>query len=149
MHLSLLRAYTPDELLVMSHREAWNLFVRMRWLGEPHCPHCGTTHPRLHTARAWQFQCRRRRCNASFSVTSSTVFADHRMPLNELAHDLLLLLDRGDKSVNYIAKTESCVSEKPLYLLAKKIKEAQAGLTVSKVKHMWHPKKTREYKRRA
>lgn len=65
----------------MSDDQAFDLFKESRWpetSDEAVCPQCGTLeHYWLKTRRQW----RCKSCNHTFSVTSGTIFANHKLPL--------------------------------------------------------------------
>jgi hypothetical protein len=70
----------------MSEREVHKFFVESRWGkdGVQICPGCGTidSHYWVKTRRQWR--CKDIACGRSFSVTSDTKFADHKLPLKKL-----------------------------------------------------------------
>ena len=68
-------AMIPDE-------EIHNIFKQIRWSandGKTVCPHCGTTSTPYNIATRSQYRCKE--CFHTFSVTSGTLFARHKLPL--------------------------------------------------------------------
>ena len=78
------RTLTIAKVLRMTDRDAELAFAGIRWAetdGKPVCPHCAC--PTCYEARrpngALRFRCKA--CRKDFSLTSGTLFAFHKMPL--------------------------------------------------------------------
>jgi len=73
------RSLSLIEIARLSDAEAYDLFKQSRWTdGAPVCPYCDCTeHYHIKTRKQWRCKA----CNHSFSVTSGTIFANHKMPL--------------------------------------------------------------------
>lgn len=75
------RTLSLREVFAMSDDQAFEAFREVRWGrdGEPECPACGVVaeHWFLPSRRQW----RCRDCGHTFSVTSGTIFAHHKLPL--------------------------------------------------------------------
>ena len=75
------RILSMREVFAMSDDQAFEAFRAVRWGrdGEPVCPACGVVagHWFLPSRRQW----RCRDCGHTFSVTSGTIFAHHKLPL--------------------------------------------------------------------
>ena len=70
------------KLFNMSEEEAFESFKAVRWSdtdGVPICPSCGTCHNPYFISSRKQFRCKQ--CDHTFSVTSGTLFASHKLPL--------------------------------------------------------------------
>jgi len=70
------------KLAQISEVEAMTLFANLRWSannGNPICPVCGNTGKCYARASRKQYRCAE--CNHTFSVTSGTIFANHKLPL--------------------------------------------------------------------
>jgi len=66
----------------MSDMEAFEVFKTVRWNstnGEPVCPSCGSVHKPFFIKSRLQFRCKE--CFHTFSVTSGTIFAFHKLSL--------------------------------------------------------------------
>ena len=76
------RSFSLLEIFRLSNDDAFDLFRKARWPetnGEAVCPRCGTLdHYWLKTRKQWRCKC----CSHTFSVTSGTIFANHKLPLN-------------------------------------------------------------------
>ncbi len=75
------RTLSMREVFAMSDDQAFEAFREVRWGrdGEPVCPACGVVerHWFLPSRRQWRCQ----DCGHTFSVTSWTIFAHHKLPL--------------------------------------------------------------------
>jgi transposase-like protein len=82
------RNFSEDEIYAMSDQEIHDYFCRVRWDSTTHqaCPSCGLWEH--HYVRKARRQWRCKGCGRDFSVTSGTVFANHR---RSLRHILLLI----------------------------------------------------------
>lgn len=86
------RNFSVEEVMKMSDQEVFDLFVRMRWGtdGTQACPSCGVIAQHYFVRVRKQWRCRDVACGASFSVTSGTKFADHKLPLRKILLALVL-----------------------------------------------------------
>jgi transposase-like protein len=103
----------------MSDQEAEAKFCQVRWAatdGKPVCPHCGGADAYEARRPNGTLRYRCRACKRDFTVTSGTLFANHKMPLraylaaiaifcNEVKGKSMLALSR-DLGTSY--KTASC-----------------------------------------
>jgi len=82
------RTLSLMQIMRLSDDEAFNMFKDARWEnGETRCPRCNhNEHYWIGTRKQW----RCKSCGHSFSVTSGTIFANHKMPLSalQLSRDL-------------------------------------------------------------
>jgi putative transposase len=69
------------EIAKLSDDQAFELLCQLRWGSREMvvCPKCGVQHKAywLNTRKQW----RCKYCNHTFSVTSGTVFANHKLPI--------------------------------------------------------------------
>jgi len=73
------RSLSLMEIARLSDDEAYDLFKQSRWTdGNPVCPQCGCEHS-YHIKTRKQWRCKA--CKHTYSVTSGTIFANHKMPL--------------------------------------------------------------------
>ena len=85
--LSLLRKFSLDELARLTDTEILQLFRAARWgqsdnLNQVVCPQCGKRHIAYWIRTRQQWQCKH--CQRRFSVTSGTVFANHKISLRKI-----------------------------------------------------------------
>lgn len=74
--LSTLSKFTPAQTVDFVAQAQWGSSTEMP------CPHCGTIDSHYWRRRELRWKCKG--CGCTFSVTSGTVFADHKIPLAEL-----------------------------------------------------------------
>ena len=86
------RDFTLEQVEKMSAARVHEFFVQTRWgkEGKQVCPECGTitNHYWVKTRRQWR--CRDVACGRSFSVTSGTKWADHKLPLKKLLKAMVI-----------------------------------------------------------
>lgn len=124
------RTLSLSAALRMSDEEAEAAFVRIRWhatSGKPVCPHCEC--PTVWDCRkangAPRWRCKA--CRKSFSVTSGTLFAHHKMPLrNYLAAIAIFCNEVKGKSALALSRDLGC-QYKTAFVLAHKLREAMAS----------------------
>jgi len=75
------RTLSLREVFALSEDQAFELFRTVRWGrdGQPVCPHCGVVDAHWFLPSRRQWRCRS--CGHAFSLTSGTVFAHHKLPL--------------------------------------------------------------------
>jgi transposase-like protein len=75
------RSLSVREIFGLSDERAFELLREVRWGrdGEPVCPECGTVEAHWFLPSRRQWRCRA--CGHTFSVTSGTIFAHHKLPL--------------------------------------------------------------------
>lgn len=65
-------------------------FEKMRWKGNPVCPHCGASKPyRLNDSKT--FRSKNKECKKDFSVTVGTIFENNKIPLLKWVAAIYLL----------------------------------------------------------
>ena len=110
------------EIMRLSEEEAFELFKQSRWTdGKPVCPRCGhKEHYWIGTRKQW----RCKSCNHSFSVTSGTIFANHKMPLrNYLA--AIAIYSNAVKGISALQLSRDLdVQYKTAFVLAHKMRES-------------------------
>ena len=116
------RSLSLMEIMRLSEDEAFNLFRESRWTdGRPVCPHCDhEEHYFIRTRKQW----RCKECNHSFSVTSGTIFANHKMPLrNYLAAIAIYSNAAKGLSALQMSRDLNC-QYKSAWVLVHKIRES-------------------------
>jgi len=76
----------------MSEAEVHSFFTEIRWGkdGTQVCPLCGTTDKHYWNVKRKQWRCKSTGCGHSFSVTSATKFADHKLPLRTILKAIVI-----------------------------------------------------------
>lgn len=86
------RNFTLKTVEKMSSGQVHEFFIESRWgkTGTQVCPMCGsiTNHYYVKSRRQWR--CREAGCGTSFSVTTGTKFADHKLPLKTILMGMVL-----------------------------------------------------------
>lgn len=118
------RSLSLMQIMRLSDDEAFELFRQARWSGtkgNPVCPRCNHgNHYLLKTRKQW----RCKNCNYSFSVTSGTIFSNHKMPLrNYLAAIALYSNTAKGISALQLSRDLDCQYE-TAFVLAHKLRES-------------------------
>ena len=113
----------------MSDAEAEAVFCRVRWPeteGAPVCPSCGGLN--AYTCRrpngALRFRCRA--CKKDFSVTSGTLFAQHKLPLRGYLAAIAIFCNEVKGKSALALSRDLGVSYKAAFVLLHKLREAMA-----------------------
>jgi transposase-like protein len=124
------RTLSLGKVLRLTDAEAETTFAALRWAatdGKPVCPHCEC--PTVWDCRkvngAPRWRCKA--CRKSFSVTSGTLFAHHKMPLrNYLAAIAIFMNEVKGKSALAMSR-DLDVQYKNSFVLLHKLREAMAS----------------------
>lgn len=110
------------EVARMSEDEAIEVFKSLRWSdtnGEPVCPKCGCTeHWYLPSTK--RYKCKG--CKKQYSVTSGTIFADHKLPLRDYLVVILLFANDVKGASMLKLSRDLKVNYKTAFLLTHKIR---------------------------
>jgi transposase-like protein len=104
---------------------------RLRWAGEPICPHCGTIGGHYATKRAGVWRCHSPECRKDFSVTTKTVMESSHIKLN-IWLQAFALMTASKKGVSAHQLHRSLgITYKSAWFLCHRIREAMrtGGLT--------------------
>ena len=116
------RTFSLMQIFRLSDQKAWEMFKEARWGNdEPNCPKCGGQHHYFIKTRK-QWRCKS--CGHSFSVTSGTIFSNHKMPLrNYLA--AIAIYTNAVKSLSALQLSRDLdVQYKTAFVLAHKLRES-------------------------
>lgn len=118
------RSLSLMQIMRLSDSEAFDLFKQARWSetgGDPVCHRCGHKHHYwIGTRKQW----RCKDCNYTFSVTSGTIFANHKMPLrNYLAAIAIYSNTAKGISALQLSRDLDC-QYKTAFVLAHKLRES-------------------------
>lgn len=108
----------------MSDDDAFSLFKRLRWgdREEVACPHCGLIHKHyfFQTRKVWKCA----GCRNTFSVTSGTIFASHKLPLRTYLA-AVALFSNAVKGISSLQLARDLgVQHKTAFVLAHKLRES-------------------------
>ena len=109
----------------MTDAEARELFQSLRWKdndGQPVCPRCDNTekHYQMKTRNLWKCA----ECAKQFSVTSGTVFAYHKLPLQDYLAAIAIFTN-GAKGVSALQMSRDLnVQYKTAFVMLHKVRES-------------------------
>lgn len=94
LHTPSARNFSLADVDKLSDDQVWKTFMKLRWgpSGKQACLACGSFdfHFEVRTRRQWR--CRENGCGRFFSVTSDTLFADHKLPLRTILKAVVIYL---------------------------------------------------------
>lgn len=97
---------------------------RLRWNGEPVCPHCGTVGGHYATKKPGVWRCAESKCRKDFSVTTKTVMEASHIKLNVwLQAFALMTASKKGMSAHQLHRMLG-VTYKSAWFLAHRIREA-------------------------
>ena len=124
------RTLSLAQIMRMSDAEAETLFASIRWAstnGEPVCPSCGCLKPYQDRRASGSLRFRCKGCKESFSLTSGTLFAFHKLPVRTYLAGLAIYCNEV-KGKNALALSRDLdVQYKTAFVLSRKIREAIAS----------------------
>jgi transposase-like protein len=121
------KTLTLAQVMRLSNEDAEALFAKVRWPetdGSPVCPFCGgLVHYTIRRARG-PLRWRCKACDKEFSISSGTLFAAHKMPLQTYLAAIALAMNEV-KGKNALALSRDLgTSYKTAFVLMHKIREA-------------------------
>jgi transposase-like protein len=126
------RTLNLAKVMRMSDRDAETLFASIRWAsteGKPVCPHCGGLE--VYTDRrkggSLRFRCKHKECAGSFSLTSGTLFAFHKLPLQTYLSAIVIFCNEVKGKSALALSRDLGVQYKTAFVLAHKLREAVAS----------------------
>jgi transposase-like protein len=124
------RTLTLAQVMRMSNDEAETMFARIRWpgtKGEPVCPECGGVAVynvrRPNGPARWRCKA----CNKEFTVTSGTLFAWNKMPVQTYLAAIAIFCNEVKGKAALALSRDLGTSYKTAFVLAHKIREAMAS----------------------
>lgn len=118
------RSLSVLQIARMTNEEAFAMFKEMRWgVGEEvACPCCGVV--RKHAFRKDRQQWRCRDCDHTFSVTSGTIFANHKLPLRTYLAAIAIFTNAVKGLSALQLARDLNIQYKSAFVLAHKIRES-------------------------
>lgn len=113
------------EIARMTERQAATFFKKLRWPdtnGRPVCPCCGSTERPHDIRKQKRWKCRT--CGKFFSVTSGTLFANHKLPLRIYLFAIALYANEAKGTSALKLSRELNVQYKTAFVLLHKLREA-------------------------
>ena len=124
------RTLSLGSVMRMTDEEAETAFAAIRWGatdGKPVCPHCEC--PIVYECRrpngAARFRCKA--CRKDFSVTSSTLFAHHKLPLRSYLATIAIFCNEVKGKSALALSRDLDVQYKTAFVLGHKLREAMAS----------------------
>lgn len=106
--------------------EALEVMVKLRWgdSGTQCCPACGVVRKHFFLKTRTQWRCADKECGHTFSVTSGTIFASHKLPLKDILYAAALYVHavKGMSALQLSRHLE--VEHKTAYVLFHKLRDA-------------------------
>jgi len=122
--LSKARKFSPIKMAQLSDTDARALLCQIRWKSEENvvCPKCGVQHIAYLIASRHQWRCKH--CNHTFSVTSGTIFANRKLPIQTYLYAIALFVDATKGLSACQLSRDLNVQYKTAFTLAHKIRES-------------------------
>lgn len=123
------RSLSLMEIFRLSDDEAFDMFRMARWSetdGEAICPKCGSCHKHYFIKTRKQWRCKD--CNHTFSVTSGTLFANHKMPLRVYIAAIALYTNTAKGFSALQLSRDLNVQYKTAFVLMHKMRESLTDL---------------------
>ena len=118
------RTLSIKRLYEMNDEDAFQFFKELRWGTSEKvvCPHCGTVNTHYFIKTRHQWRCKD--CHRTFSVTSGTVFAFHKLPI-KLYLIAIAIFTNAVKGLSALQLSRDLdVQYKTAFVLAHKIRES-------------------------
>jgi transposase-like protein len=114
---------STDDVTGLTPREAVELMAEARWgsMKFMPCPHCGTMDEHYWHAPQLRWKCTG--CGKRFSVTSATVFADHKLPLSKILAMVFSWSNPASGKTAMDLRWDWKVSYRTAFTLAHKLRE--------------------------
>lgn len=112
------------QVMALSDSDAFNLFRSLRWGDnqEIPCPRCGVVHKPFNITSRKQWRCKH--CDYTFSVTSGTIFANHKLPLKVYLVAIVLFVN-AVKGISALQLSRDLgVQYRTAFVLAHKLRES-------------------------
>ena len=123
------RSLSLAKVMRMSDTDAEALFANIRWAetkGEPVCPHCGVLEIYRDRRPSGSLRFRCKGCKGSFSLTSGTLFAFHKLPLRTYLAAIAIYVNEVKGKSMLALSRDLDVQYKTAFVLSHKIREAVA-----------------------
>ncbi len=122
------RGLSLAKIFRMTTEESADAFQKIRWAdGTPHCPDCGSLTlyfcPRKSGTRRW----RCKDCRKDFTLTSGTLFAWHKLPLNMYLAAIAIFVNEVKGKSALALSRDLDVQYKTAFVLTHKLREAMAS----------------------
>ena len=123
------RSLSINKVVRMTETAAKNVFARLRWPstdGKPICPRCACT-SYYDCRRGGQERWRCKACGCDFTLTSGTLFAWHKLPLQHYLMAIVIFSNEVKGKSMLAFSRDLDVQYKTAFVLAHKLREAMAS----------------------
>jgi len=123
------RSLSLATVLRLDDTGAEGMFAGIRWpdtAGKPVCPHCGCTivYEARRPSGALRYRCKA--CRKDFSLTSGTLFAFHKLPLQTYLAAVVIFCNEVKGKSALALSRDLDVQYKTAWVLSHKLREAMA-----------------------
>ncbi|MEG9488959.1 IS1595 family transposase [Mannheimia indoligenes] len=118
------RTLSPLKIARLSDDEAFSLLCELRWGSKEDvvCPKCDVKHKAYFISTRKQWRCKH--CKHTFSVTSGTIFANHKLPIQTYLYAIALFVNAAKGISACQLSRDLDVQHKTAFTLAHKIRES-------------------------
>ncbi|RIY34218.1 hypothetical protein CJP74_00070 [Psittacicella melopsittaci] len=111
------------QVVSLTDEQAFNLLCEIRWGSHTivTCPQCGCVHQAYFIATRKQFRCKH--CRHTFSLTSGTIFAHHKLSIQIYLLAIVLFFNAVKGISALHLSLDLCVQYKVAYVLANKLRK--------------------------
>lgn len=126
------RSMSLVQIFTMTDEAAYELFKESRWGdGDPVCPSCGLIDKHYFIKTRKQWRCKD--CNHTFSITSGTLFAHHKLPLKIYLGAVALFTNTAKGFSALQLSRDLDVQYKTAFVLMHKIRESLMDAETAKL----------------
>jgi transposase-like protein len=127
------RSLSLVQIFTMTDEAAFDLFKESRWGdGDPVCPTCGLIDKHYFIKTRKQWRCKG--CNHTFSITSGTLFAHHKLPLKIYLGAVALFTNTAKGFSALQLSRDLDVQYKTAFVMMHKIRESLMDAETPKLK---------------
>lgn len=121
------RDFTVNDVAFMTEDDAFWHFVKIRWGDRDHaiCPHCGVVDQHYFRQTRKQWRCKH--CDGYFSVTTKSVFEDHKLGFKRMLLGLMEFISSANGISHHALSRKMNVQQKTAQAFVGKIREALWG----------------------
>lgn len=118
-------AFHP-QLMSLTDKQAFSLLCELRWASESlvTCPKCGCPHSAYFIESCQQWRCKVKGCRHTFSVTSGTIFANRKLPIQTYLLSIVLFVNAVKGIPALQLSRDLGVQYKTAYVLAQKLRKS-------------------------
>jgi len=118
------RSFSIMEIARLSDEQAFDMFKEARWPEGVKCPKCdGSSHYWPETRKQWRCKCCKC-CTHTFSVTSGSIFSNHKLPLNTYLMAIALYSNCAKGKSALQLSRDLNVQYKTAFVLSHKLRES-------------------------